>query len=136
MFKTILVPIIKIFHLFLLVIVMMEIMGCEPVVGRDEITRISSPDFIVDAVLIRTNAGATTSFGFEIYIVRTGDIPTEADLLFRGDKMEGLKLRWVQSKLLTIQYEQGQIFHFSNFWSSRDIQYFKYEVEVLLIKKL
>ncbi len=126
---------IKTFPLFLLLIVMMEMTGCDPV-AREEMARLSSPDFRVDAILIRANAGATTSFVFEVYIVQTGDVPTEDDLLFRGDKMEGLKLRWVQSKLLTIQYEQGQIFHFSNFWSSQDVQNFKYRVEIRLIQRM
>lgn len=122
------------FYLFLLAIL---ITSCDPV-EREEIERISSPDSIVDVVLIRANAGATTSFIFEVYIVRMGYdvVSTEEKLLFRGDKMEGLKLQWVQSKLLTIQYKQGRIFDFSNFWSSRDIQYFKYIVEIRLVKKL
>ncbi len=126
---------IKTFPLFLLLIVMMEMTGCDPV-AREEMARISSPDFRVDAILIRANAGATTSFVFEVYIVQSGDVLTEEHLLFRGDKMEGLKLRWVQSKLLTIQYEQGQIFHFSNFWSSKDVQNFKYQVEIRLIQRM
>ncbi|MEK8018109.1 MAG: hypothetical protein VSS75_014640 [Candidatus Parabeggiatoa sp.] len=112
---------IKTFPLFLFLMVMIEMTGCDAV-AREEMARISSPDFRVDAILIRANAGATTSFVFEVYIVQSGDVPTEDDLLFRGDKMEGLKLRWVQSKLLTIQYEQGRIFHFSNFWSSQNVQ--------------
>lgn len=116
---------------------MMGIIGCDPV-ELEEIDRISSPDSIVDAVLIRANAGATTSFVFEVYLVKMGDnvVPTEDKLLFRGDKMKGLKLQWVQSKLLIIQYEQGRIFQFSNFWSSRHIQNFEYEVEIRLVKKL
>lgn len=120
-------------RLFLLAIVMMGILSCDPV-ARKEIMRITSPDSLVDVVLIQTNAGATTSLVFEVYIVPTGGPPTENDLLFRGDKMEELKLRWVQSKFLIVQYEQGQIFHFSNFWLSQHVQNFKYKVEIRLVQ--
>jgi hypothetical protein len=121
-------------YIFLLLVIMMKITGCNPV-EREEIDRISSPDFLVDAVLIQANAGATTSFIFEVYLVPKGnDVPPENYVLFRGDKMKGLTIRWTQAKLLEIQYEQGQIFHFSNFWISRNVQNFKYRVEILLKK--
>ncbi len=107
--------------------------GCDPV-AREEITRITSPDLVIDVLLIQTNAGATTSFGYEVYFVPKGKQLVEEKPLFRGNKMEGLKLRWVQPKLLEIQYRQGQIFLFKNFWRSKHIQNFKYRIEIRLVQ--
>jgi len=120
-------------YLFLFLMLITGIVSCDPV-AREEIMRVTSPDSVVEVVLIQANAGATTSLVSEVYIVPTGSPPTENDLLFRGDKMERLKLRWAQSKLLIIQYEQGQIFHFSNFWLSQYVQNFKYKVEIRLVQ--
>jgi hypothetical protein len=42
--------------------------GCS-LVSRDEVARVASPDGRVEAVLIETNGGATTSFGYEVHVV-------------------------------------------------------------------
>lgn len=118
------------FLLFLAVGIIVS--GCDPV-AREEITRITSPDFMIDALLVQTNAGATTSFGYEVYFVPKGKQLTEEHPLFRGDKMKNLKLRWVQPKLFEIQYEQGRIFLFRNLWYSKHFQNFKYKVEIRLV---
>jgi len=109
------------------------VLGCDPV-AREEITRITSPDFMIDALLVQTDAGATTSFGYEVYFVPRGKQLTKEHPLFRGNKMEKLKFRWVKPKLFEIQYEQGQIFLFRNFWHSKHVQNFKYRVEIRLVQ--
>jgi hypothetical protein len=105
--------------------------GCS--VDRQEIKRVRSPDERVEAVLIQTNAGATTAFSYEVFLVPTGATPKKGNELFRADQIINLELRWRQPKSLEIAYEQGRIFHFSNFWNSQDVDNFRHVVEVTLI---
>lgn len=119
--------------LFSFLVIGIIVLGCDPV-ARKEIKRITSPDFMIDALLVQTNAGATTSFGYEVYFVPRGKQLAEENPLFRGDKMKELKLRWVQSKLFEIQYKQGRIFLFRNFWHSKQVQNFEYRVEIRLVQ--
>ena len=107
-------------------------MGCETI-SREEIKRITSPDSMVDVVLIRVNAGATTPYAYKLYIVPVGGTPKKGRELFEADKIIGMKIQWKQSKFLEIQYEKGRIFHFTNFWSSKEIENFRYVVELRLV---
>src|SRR5437879_8009429 len=102
--------------------------GCS--VARQEVKRVRSPDGRVEAVLIQTNAGATTGFGFEVFLVPTGANPKTGSELFRADRVVNLDLHWRESMVLEIAYDQGRIFHFSNFWNSADLDNFRYVVEV------
>ena len=79
--------------------------------GRDEVARIPGPDQRVDAVLVETNGGATTSFGYELYLVRPGRaVPPRsqrvADLYgaVRSDSAYGVDLRWAGPAELRVQY--------------------------------
>jgi hypothetical protein len=45
-----------------------------------ELKRISSPDKKVEAVLVETNGGATTSFGNAVFLVVPGEKITQDDL--------------------------------------------------------
>ena len=50
--------------------------------SKDEVVRAVSPSGTVDAVLLETNAGATTSFGYEIYILEHGAQPSGSPAVF------------------------------------------------------
>jgi hypothetical protein len=108
------------------------IFGCNPV-SREELKRTTSPDSIVDAVLVQANGGATTSFIYELYVVKKGAKITEGSALLRADHVDGLLIGWSQSKLLDIKYAEARIHHFTNFWHSKDVNNFKYVVELRLI---
>jgi hypothetical protein len=61
-------------------------------VGRDEVARATSPDGVIDAVLVETNGGATTAFGYEVHIVPRGADPSEtsqAAFLYAATRGEG-----------------------------------------------
>jgi hypothetical protein len=45
----------------------MFVVGCG-LVSRDEVARVISPDGRLEAILIETNGGATTAFGYEIWL--------------------------------------------------------------------
>jgi len=51
-----------------------------------------SPDSIVEAVLVETNAGATTSIGYNLYIVPTGAYFKDGHELFTVDYVANLDI--------------------------------------------
>ena len=99
-----------------------------------ELARVTSPDEVVDAVLVETNVGATVATPSEVYIVPKGSKVTGAPIL-RGDHMEHLNVLWKQPRLLEVSYSKGRIFSFTNFWESADVQNWTYIVEVELVKE-
>ena len=78
--------------------------------SHDEVARAKSPDGLVDAVLVETNAGATTSFGYEIHIVPSGGSPSaSSEIAFlygavRSQEAYGANLRWGSPTSLAIEY--------------------------------
>jgi hypothetical protein len=101
---------------------------------RNEIARVPSPDHVVDAVFVEVEPdmlGATVPDSFFVYIVPTGASQFD-DPVLNGDHFEGLKLAWKRPKYLEIEFEKARIFHFTNFWWSKEVQDFHYEVEVSL----
>lgn len=103
-------------------------------VDREEIARTSSPDGALDAVMIRTDPGAVSSYGYEVHIVPKGTKPREGShyAIFSAKHMEHEKLVWKQSHLLEIQYEKAHIFYFCNLWYDRKFQNAEYFVELRL----
>lgn len=106
---------------------------CGGSVEREEIVRKKSPDSIVDAVLVRTDAGATTSYGYMLYIVPSGKKPKVGNELLKADSLVNFTLNWTRPRFLEIRYEKGRIFCFTNFWHSKEIQNFEYIVELRLV---
>jgi|SRR5882724_6517187 len=81
--------------------------------GRDEVARVPSPDGAFDAVLIETNGGATTSFGYEVEIVRHADTAQAAPIATlygatRNEQAYGANLRWQGPRELTVEYLQAR----------------------------
>jgi len=77
-------------------------------VSRDEVARVTSPDGRVEAVLIETNGGATTSFGYEVHVVEKGQ-PTRERVAFlyragRNENAYGVNLKWVDDNQVAIEY--------------------------------
>lgn len=101
---------------------------------QTEILRVVSPDSIVDAVVTRNSAGATTSNVFRIFVVPRGQpVPSDERLeRFRADKVSSLCVEWRRPRLLELRYDRARIFRFTNFWNSRDVQQFQYVVELRL----
>jgi len=81
--------------------------GCG-LISRDEVTRVSSPDGRVDAVLVETNGGATTSFGYEIHVVEKGRPPHDRVAWLydavRNEQAYGANLKWTNDQELVIEY--------------------------------
>ncbi len=108
--------------------------ACGPLhmpVVTEEIVRFTSPDGRVDAIILTSDAGATTATAHEVYIAPRGT--TKRDLkhpVFTADYVMGLKVKWIESKHLEVQYQSARIFHFTNFWQSADVDYYEYEVKI------
>jgi hypothetical protein len=78
----------------------------------DEVARVRSPDGSRDAVLVERNGGATTSFGYEVFVVphdagvAEGTPGTVASLYAatRNGQAYGAKLRWLAGDSLAVEY--------------------------------
>jgi len=97
---------------------------------QEEVFRKTSPDNIVDVVVINIDCGVTTSINNSIFIVPKGELIDKQNPVFVADKVCDLKVKWIKPKFLAISYVKARIFKFTNFWNSRHIDYFRYEVNI------
>ena len=80
--------------------------------SRDEVGRQPSPSRRLDAVVIETNGGATTSFGYEVHVVQKGqpakkEAKSEVAFLYgatRSESAYGVKPRWESDSELVIEF--------------------------------
>ena len=78
--------------------------------SRDEVSRVTAPGGALDAVVVETNTGATTSFGYEVHVVPTGASTREEAHVarlyaaVRSDSAYGVNVRWLKADELRIQY--------------------------------
>lgn len=82
--------------------------------SRTEVARLASPDGSLEAVLIETNGGATTSFGYLIYVVPAGETRSrqEAASLYaakRSGCAYGVNLRWAAPDRLVAEYYDAKL---------------------------
>jgi hypothetical protein len=81
----------------------------------DEVARRTSPSGKLDAVLFEVNGGATTSFAYQVYIVkknekvaRTAPTVASAYAASRSPCAYGLNLRWRGERKLDVEYLSAQ----------------------------
>ena len=101
-------------------------LGC---VSREEVARVPSPDGRVEAVVVETNGGATTSFGYEVQVFeRTGYRAAFVASVYgavRNDNAFGVNLNWASNDELRIEYmeaRQARLEHSSVHLGGRDIR--------------
>src|SRR5690349_17819073 len=81
--------------------------GC---VTSDEVARVPAPAGQVEAVVLERNGGATTSFGYEVYVVPRGRRPRAGALVAdfygatRSGSAYGVNPRWGPGPQLTLEY--------------------------------
>lgn len=103
--------------------------GKDPLCSNQEVARQSSPDEIVDAMVLKTDCGATTSYSYRVFITPRGESPI-SDEIFLADKVENLNIFWISPKSLLITYTGARIFTFKNFWQSKEINNSQYVVSI------
>ena len=105
---------------------------------RHEVSRVTSPDAVVDAVMIRSECGAPCSTNYSVFIVPKGNqVQTNsASSIFSADDMFDQRLTWKQAHLLEIGYSKAFIISFQNvsypFKNPAKNQSSMYRVEVRL----
>jgi hypothetical protein len=83
-------------------------------ISHDEVSRVPSSAVDLDAVLVETNGGATTSFGYLVYVVARGKKPadgTELASLYgavRNDQAFGANLKWEGRSQLVVEYRDAR----------------------------
>jgi hypothetical protein len=84
-------------------------------VARDEVQRVASPDGRLDAVLMEVNAGATTSYVYEVHVVPHGAPASDTtkakarlDGATRNASAYGATLRWQDQGDLSVEYLQAR----------------------------
>jgi hypothetical protein len=84
-------------------------MGCF-CTSRNEVARLRSPDGEIDGIIVETNAGATTSYGYEVLLAPAGQPMSsglQAARLYgaaRSTSAYGVNLRWIGPSSLGIEY--------------------------------
>lgn len=79
---------------------------------REVVSQIISPANNIAAVLVETNGGATTSFGYEIYLVPVGEkIDGKPRVAYiygatRNHNAYGVNLKWESPNKLAVEYYQ------------------------------
>jgi hypothetical protein len=115
-----------------LIAVMAVVGGCAS--ESEELWRVTSADSRVDAVFIQVaGGGATVGFVYKLFIVPRGAKPNKTGELLLADKIGDVRAVWSKPGKLEIRYDRARIFSFVNFWQSRDVDNFKYVVEVQLV---
>jgi|APLak6261663543_1056040.scaffolds.fasta_scaffold13572_1 hypothetical protein len=81
--------------------------GEEP--SKDEVARNVSSTGKVDAVLLETNGGATTSFGYEVYVVEHDTQPSGSPAIslygaVRNQHAYGANLKWTSPDSVAVEF--------------------------------
>lgn len=99
--------------------------------STNELSRSSSPNDRVDAVVIETDCGATTSKALKVHLVASGRKIDEDRFVFLSDKTQGLLVEWEDDHTLMLSYLNARIFQFTNFWSSEMLDNHQYYVKIV-----
>jgi hypothetical protein len=115
---------------YLLFAAILGAMSCGHALAQ-EMKRVTSPDQMVDAVLVKQSGNATAPDTLMIYLTAKGKA-VDGEPIFVGDGFNGLDLGWDGVKNLVVVVASGRIFHFTNFWQSAAIENWAYTVGIHL----
>lgn len=115
----------------LLILSGVSFIACDRITGCEdkELARQKSPDSKVDYVIFERDCGATTSKVNKIFITPSGQ-KVKGEPIFVSDKSERISVSWLAPKLLAIEYQEARIYTFQNFWSSKEVENFNYEIRI------
>jgi hypothetical protein len=92
--------------------------------SKDEVARVRSPGGDIDGIVVETNGGATTSFGYEIYMVQSGRSMSSGPrvaLVYgarRSTSAYGVNLKWIGPGSLAIEYLEAKSVRLDNAFPS------------------
>jgi hypothetical protein len=81
--------------------------GCAP--SLEEVSRVRSPDGLLDAAIFVRQTDATVPTPTEIYMLPAGALPS-GDPIWRADKVAGLKIGWTSAGSLQLQAVEARVF--------------------------
>ena len=101
---------------------------------RYEVLRITSPDSVVDAVLLGVGGTPRAPNYYALHLVPARQPVAWRDkpVLTVRRQSEDFSVRWRRPKLVDVRYTEALIADFRSFWRSRDVQNYFYLVEVRL----
>jgi len=105
---------LKCFKLSLALSMALGVFGCG-VISRDEVSRVSSPDGRIEAVLFEKNGGATTSFSYDV-AVSDANHKAEKTVAWlygalRNRSAFGASLRWNGNNELVVEFYESREKH-------------------------
>jgi hypothetical protein len=98
-----------------------------------ELWRVPSPDSRVDAVLVRIGGPAMVGFSYKLFIVPHGANPPRSGERLLAERVKNLTAVWREGKKLDLLYDEALIYHFTNYWHSKEMDDHKYIVELRLV---
>ncbi len=101
--------------------------------GREEFSRQTSPDGVIDAVVIQVNPGAFSSYFYFLYLVPKGakaDNVLGDPAIVRTSEGDPLITSWEKSHFLSVNTGNSHIQFFGNLWHSNRVP--DYYVELSL----
>lgn len=119
---------------FLIVIAASMLVSCggaANLCSTNELSRSSSPNGRVDAVVVETDCGATTRKAHKVHLVTSGQEFDDDRFVFLSDRTQGLSVEWEGDHTLILSYLNARIFQFTNFWSSEKLDNHRYEVKIV-----
>lgn len=100
---------------FLGVLLLPLLGGCSAAApSHDVVARLPSPDGVIDALVIESNGGATTSFWYDVCLVPHGGTCHVTDSIstiygaVRNNEAYGVNARWATNSLLQIEYLEAR----------------------------
>lgn len=106
--------------------------GCSSTCSDEVQESTISPSQKTEYLQIRRNCGATTGYSHHIYIIPTGQPYDKYEPVLTADKVSLMTAKWEDPRMLKISYESARIFHFTNFWHSKDVDNFEHIIQVRL----
>ena len=82
--------------------------------SHDVVARSTSPDGMIDAIVIESNGGATSSFWYDVCLAPSGGTCKVSDSFAtlygaaRNDQSYGVDARWANNSLLQIEYLEAK----------------------------
>lgn len=99
----------------------------------EQISRLTSPDGVLDAVVVRVDKGALGSNLYYLYIVPrgTGNVESSGeDPMMETSEGDELKVRWEKPHFLAVDIADSHVKSFVNLWYSKKVD--DYFVELVL----